>query len=182
MSYIGVQMEGPLQHFPAFPFKTVMHAFNRRYVQDAMQRLASAATVLRSSSKLIGLLMIDFPISAFIHVEVPVIESSTTVYLVVQLQQHLDFELVFETTLKYCRLTCQSRPYGISSLVDENAGIVVESDQTAIFSLNLLFRPDHNCVSNIPSPHLIRDTQTGRALRLCAERGLLLYYNDDAIA
>jgi hypothetical protein len=58
------------------------------------------------------------------------------------------------------RLTRQSCPYWISSLVDEHTSIVVEPDQAAIFSLYLLLCSHHHRMPNVSSSHFVRDAQS----------------------
>jgi len=65
--------------------------------------------------------------------------------------------------------TVQPRPDGISSLVDQDASVVIELDNTAIWPLKFLPCPDDHGVPNISSPDLVRDANARRASRLGAE-------------
>ena len=53
-------------------------------------------------------------------------------------------------------LTIQPCSNGLSGLVDQHTCIIIKFHYTSIGSLQLLNRPNHNSVSNIPSPDLVR--------------------------
>lgn len=60
--------------------------------------------------------------------------------------------------------TVDARADGVSSLADEDAGVVVELDDAAVGALHLLPRADDNGVSDVPALYLVRrrgGTHTG---------------------
>ena len=59
--------------------------------------------------------------------------------------------------------TRQSCADGVSVLVDEDASVVVELDEAAVFALLFLSRSDDHSVSDISSPHFVRDSNTRTA-------------------
>jgi hypothetical protein len=76
--------------------------------------------------------------------------------------------------------TRQSGTDRIAVLVDEDAGIVVEFDETAVFSLLFLSCSHNDCVSDIPSPYFVLDAD--RTSLAFTKAPLLLHHNDYTIA
>lgn len=80
------------------------------------------------------------------------------------------------------RHTRESRADGIAILVNEDAGIVIESDQASVLSSFFLSSPHHHRVPNISSSHFVRNAQARSAGSFGTERSLLLDDYDDSVA
>lgn len=77
--------------------------------------------------------------------------------------------------------TRQARANRVSRFVDQNAGIIVESDVASIFSLLLLMCSDYHSVPYVSSLDFVGDTESGTTRSFLTKRALFLYDNDDAI-
>jgi hypothetical protein len=80
--------------------------------------------------------------------------------------------------------TIQSRADRLSSLVDENAGVVVKLDNTAVRSLVLLCGTDDNGVSDITTADFVGGTDgyAASGAGFGTKVALLLNDDDDAVA
>jgi hypothetical protein len=80
--------------------------------------------------------------------------------------------------------TVQSRADRLSSLVDENAGVVVKLDNTAVRSLVLLCGTDDNGVSDITTADFVGGTDgyAASGAGFGTKVALLLNDDDDAVA
>jgi len=76
--------------------------------------------------------------------------------------------------------TVQSRPHGISSLVDQDARIIVEAHERSVGPSVLLFRADDDGVRNVAAAHLLRRCRL--PAEFAAEVALLLDYHYDPVA
>lgn len=72
-----------------------------------------------------------------------------------------------------------ARADGVTGFVDENAGIVVESDDRAVLALDLVLCADNNGVADISALDLVGGGQRGGAL--VGVLALLLDDDDDAV-
>ena len=83
-----------------------------------------------------------------------------------------------------CVRTVQSGADGLSCLVDEDAGVVVELDHTAILSLQLLSSADDDGVSDVATAHFVGGTDGNAAsgAGFGAKVTLLLHDDDDTVA
>ena len=75
-----------------------------------------------------------------------------------------------------------SRSDGLASLVDEDASIIVELDDAAVWPLPLLGSAHNDCVPHIASPDLVCCADGHAVARLGAKVALLLHHHDDAVA
>lgn len=71
---------------------------------------------------------------------------------------------------------------GLAGLVDEDAGIVVELDDTAVWPLPLLGGAHDDCVPHIASPHLVGCADGHAVAGFGAKVALLLHHHDNAVA
>lgn len=79
--------------------------------------------------------------------------------------------------------TVQSCPDRLSSLVDQDASVVVELDNAAVFSLVLFLGAHDNGVSNVTPADFVRSTDRHTATAgLGAKVSLLLHDYNDAVA
>ena len=87
----------------------------------------------------------------------------------------------YQSPIVFKPLTRQSGSDWITSLVDEDASIVIKSDQASIFPLLFLFGAHNNGVSDISSPYFVRDAQAGSTGTFYAKCSLFLNDNDDSV-
>lgn len=77
------------------------------------------------------------------------------------------------------RLTVHSCSDGVSGLVDENTGVIIELDDRTIRALHFLGRADDDGMANVSSANLVCDTDVVAAVG--AEISLLLDHDHDAV-
>lgn len=71
---------------------------------------------------------------------------------------------------------------GVTGLVDENAGVVVETDDAAVGALGLLARAHHDRVPDVPPLHLVRRRRRRRPHPRVAGAPLLLHDRYESVA
>lgn len=78
-----------------------------------------------------------------------------------------------------CRLTVQSCSDGVPRLVDQNAGVVIELDDAAVWPLDFLPGSNDDRMTDVSPTDLVGDTAVGGILG--AKVPLLLNDDDDPV-